>query len=144
MKTHTTLTCDPENLQRARNLGMNLSAEFNEYLGVLIARKTQNTSAIDLELEKMRLKRLTNKMTDLQLELKACQENITKVEELNAQKQEAALEKEKEIMKKETSCMNCGQPFSEKTKTHKFTLGLICHGCFMSCDKSDIKRWNNG
>jgi len=142
MKTHVNITLETELVKRARQLNINISAATEEYIKILIARKTQNTEAINLEIEKLKFKELSEKIAQLQSEANICNENIRKVEELGKKAEIEALEREKEQLKRESSCINCGSPFNPKTKTHKFKAGNVCNACFMSSDRDMVRKWN--
>lgn len=142
MKTHTTVSVDAELIEKAKTLNINVSGNFNDYLSSLINQRQNNLEGINIELEMIKQRKLQTQFNNIKMELDDCTQKIGRYQELEEQKKQQELEKEKQRIEASTKCINCGSFLEEGKKSHRFPKGNVCNGCFLSSNSESIKRWN--
>lgn len=140
VKTHTTLTVDPEILKRAREKLGNLSQLFQEALESHLNTHETDIAGINYNLEKIKEKKMLKERMDLDIKIKETQEKLRIYEEEVQKKKEERLKMEKDEIERKTICQNCGA--INAPKTHNFPIGAICNSCYLSSTKDQIKKWN--
>lgn len=139
-KTTKSITVDLDVWVEAKAAGWNLSGEINSYLISRLSRQKGDIGGINIELERLREKKIQTKIISLQVDLKECLENIASITEIQELKKEKMLKDEKQAIKKEKHCINCNGHLS--SKFHRFPGGNVCKVCYRSANKEAISRWN--
>ena len=143
-KTHITISVDNviyTDFQQTIGKG-NISAKLEEYMANCVSIVKSDSSAINLKL-------LNNEINQLEEEQSKTSAKLTKLRQqkefytkAQTETENSNLQKEKEKIENQNKCSNCGNLIGEKSRSHKFTIGLICNPCFMTSNKELIKKWN--
>ncbi len=142
MKTHTTVSLDMEVLAKAKELGINVSGMFNDYLKVLVLEETRDVEGVNLELlntEIQKEQELFDKHQAKISQLRVTKKSLeTKIE---AEKEEA-LRVEKEKLEQAKKCVKCGNLAVNNPK--KFPKGTLCNPCYRSMSGMDLDKFMDG
>ena len=141
MKTTTSVTLDNDLLAKIKNMNINLSGSINDFLKSLIAQTSGDLDGINIELEKVKLKRYERELVEVQSKVKAASLNIENYEKHQNIKKEKVLEAERENAEKAKKCLNCGNIINI-SMAHTFKKGNICRSCYMVAEPKDIINWN--
>jgi len=140
-KKNVTITIDIDVYDKLKSHRLNISGEINNYLKNYLD-VDKDGEFFDILIEKSKLDELRTK----QIEINSLITNLnSKIEAYEQRRKEAEikrieLEKQKAI--EAQTCKNCGIVINPGLKSHKFKIGLICNGCFMSSGKGAYTKWN--
>lgn len=81
MKTHVNLTVDTDVFTKAKNMDLNMSGEFNDWLRTYVSQQENDSEAINIELEKLKQAKLKYKLNNIKAELDVCEKRIFNFEE---------------------------------------------------------------
>jgi len=142
MKSKVTINIESNLLAEARINNMNISQSTEETIRNKLMFLNGDISGINEQILEIELKKDEKELTKLQIKVAQQKELLAKIRMDRTKNEQARLEKEKERIEKAKRCHNCGNILSDKQKFHRFPKGNICNGCYLSCDKEQIRTWN--
>jgi len=140
-KSHTTLTVDSELVDKAKKMGINMSKALNDYLKRLIIDQEEDLEGVNYELLSIDILKLQNSINQQQAMLTSKIKQKEQIQEQIEKNKTEELEADKKRIEDAKKCLNCGKLLDERQKSHKFTNGLVCNGCFLSGSAQDYKKW---
>lgn len=142
-KIHTTLTIDQEIFNKVKNLRINMSGEFQNFLTKFVNNYNQNIDGITLDILNIEIEKLKKESDIIYLELQNKLKMREKIEENIKINEENRLKIEKEKLESMKKCINCGNIFGDKSNKYSFKAGFVCRSCFLGATSQSIERWNN-
>ena len=130
--------------RKAKEMGINLSAEFRNFLEYRLNALAEDAGGIDLLVKKKQLAKLKGKMDVILAEKLVIEQQVRVAEEQIEENTQKDLIKEKQRIESLTKCLNCNNQINPALKSHKFCKGILCNSCYMTGNSADIKKWNNG
>jgi hypothetical protein len=129
-KVHADMTIDPDILDEAKRLNLNISGECNSFLKNLITIKKGdiNTQNINLKLQERELRQ--KELSKVYAELKILNEEIQAFEKQQSQKELERIQQEKEQLKKSHTCSFCNEVRIPKYIRAMNKHGVVCDECY--------------
>ncbi len=141
-KTHVNITVDYEYWLKAKELNINLSRSFNDFLGTLIAQTGRDINKINILMVQKELAKLKTQMASIASEITQKESLVVQYQAIQDKKQKELLEKEKDRIMKSKTCLKCQRELTKEEKQVSFPKGIVCQGCFMTASKDDVNDWN--
>ena len=141
-KANTTLTIEPDLLESAKSLRINMSQTLSEALRIKVGAIKGDIDDINEELLNMQINELRNNINKDTITLHGKLEQQNMIISRRKEKEEERVKLEKEALEKANSCFNCERPLGATEKKHMFTKGVVCHACLMSADGKTIREWS--
>lgn len=120
----------------------NVRKAFEDYMLNVIASSKQDIDGINLQMLELEIDKIksiiSKKQAELQNKLTLKEQIIKQMEE----KKQEELQKEKERIQKETTCINCHAVLTEKTAREIIKGVVACRSCSMDSDV--VKKYIGG
>jgi len=106
-KIHTTLTVDPDLFAEAKQTGMNMSLQFEEYLRLKLNQMKNNSAGISLLLKKKEFEKAEKESLKWDIVSKRLRDEIVLDERALQEKEVQRLENEKKTIEAQKCCVVC-------------------------------------
>lgn len=141
-KTNTTLTCEPEILEEAKSLNINLSETFREAIRAKIGFYKGDLSDINLSIVNQKIVLLQNRISNETVELNDLIAKKKNIEKVIQEKEEKELKLIEDRIKKEAECMVCHNTFNDKRKRFAMKGKPVCTSCYLNGSKEQRLIWD--